>query len=405
MAISLPDDGNRMSRRIRMGLGLALVAGAAVALLISTHSDDTKSAAIARVATGLENPRGTAVLPDGRLLVVQAGNGLDTDDSMLETGSLGILDDLNRDGDYDDPGEIELVFSQVASYNTLTEFGTGHDEVGGLGDIVVLGDGRIFLTRDDPSAGYAPDGSSRGINVAEISPEFTFVRNLIARFATLNALAYDPGAGVFYIVESGANRAIAATTDGTIRVVAEFPTLEQGQQSVPSGIAIDPTTGDLLVALFSGQFGDETGGVVSYEPGASRIVRLDPATGTQTDEITGLTTAVDVAVDDVGNVFVVQLTSGVPPPRMSRDFELFDPNSEPDPGGYNRFAGSVTMYPADGSDPVPLASGLDTPTNITYFGGALYVSVGQGTPGRPIIGPKGETRIVGEIYLITGFLS
>lgn len=90
---------------------------------------------------------------------------------------------------------------------------------------------------------------------------------------------------------------------------------------------------------------------------------------------------------------------------MPRDFDLFDPNSEADPGGYNRFAGSVTMYPADGSNPVPLASGLDSPTNITYAGGALYVSVGQGTPGRPIIGPNGETRIVGEIYRITGFLS
>ncbi len=51
-----------------------------------------------------------------------------------------------------------------------------------------------------------------------------------------------------------------------------------------------------------------------------------------------------------------------------------------------------------------LATGLDAPTNITYHEGALYVSAGQGTPGRPIIGPQGPTRITGMLYRITGFL-
>jgi hypothetical protein len=64
----------------------------------------------------------------------------------------------------------------------------------------------------------------------------------------------------------------------------------------------------------------------------------------------------------------------------------------------------VTLYPSDGGDPVVLVSGLDSPTNITYHDGALYVSVGQGTPGRPIDGPAGLTRIVGEIYRITNVL-
>jgi DNA-binding beta-propeller fold protein YncE len=340
-------------------------------------------------------------MPDGRLVVVEAGNGIDTDDSSLETGRVSFFEDLNGDGDYDDPSEIQPIFTQILSYNTLTAFGTGHDEVGGTGDIVLLDDGRMFITRDDPSIGYAADGGPRGINVVEVSPEHELVGNLIARNATLNALAFDRQAEVFYVVESGANRVIAVTMDGTVRNLAAFPTLPSGQQAVPSGIAIDPTTGDLLVVLFSGQVGDESGGVLSFIPGESKIVRVDPVTGEQTDAITGLTTAVDVAVDENGNVFVVALSSGQPPPPMSRDFDLFDPDAEPDPGGYDRFAGSVTLYPADGGDPVVLVSGLDSPTNITYHDGALYVSVGQGTPGRPIDGPAGQTRIVGEIYRIT----
>lgn len=401
--MATPSSADRGPTSLRVRIGILVLFGIVLAVLLLMRSDDPHEAAIIRIATGLENPRGIAVLPDGRLLVVQAGNGIDTDDATLETGSLSIFEDLNRDGDYDDIGETAPIFSQVASYNTLTEFGTGHDEVGGLGDIVVLDDGRMFMTRDDPSVGYAPDGSPRGINVVEISSDYTIEQNLVARNATLNALAFDPQAELFYIVESGANRVIAVSTDGTVDVLAAFPTLEQGQQAVPSGLAIDRTTGDVLVVLFSGQFENESRDVVSYEPGASRIVRIDPDTGSQVDAIVGLTTAVDVAVDERGNIFVVELTSSDPPPRMPRDFDLFDPDAAPDPGGYNRFAGRVTMYPVDGGAPVLLVSGLDSPTNLTYADGVLYVSVGQGTPGRPIIGPGGSTRIIGEIYRITDF--
>ncbi|MBT8240608.1 MAG: ScyD/ScyE family protein [Acidimicrobiia bacterium] len=353
-----------------------------------------------RVASGLQNPRGVAVLPDGRLVVVEAGSGIESQEAAQPTGRVSVFEDLNGDGDYDDPDEIDPVVSQIASYNTLTQFGTGHDEVGGAGDIVWLGDGRLFFTRDDPTAGYMADGSPRGINVVELSLESGLGANLIVRNATMNALAYDPAAEVLYVVESGANRLIAVTLDGAIRNVADFPELQQGQQAVPSGLALDPTTGDVLVALFSGQIGDYFGNVLSFWPGASKIVRVDPATGRYTDAIAGLTTAVDVAVDDDGNVFVAELTSVWPSAKMPRDFDLFDPDAAPDPGGYTRFAGSVTMYPIDDGDPVVLANKLDLPTNITYADQALYVSVGQGTPGRPIIGPTGSTSIVGELHRI-----
>lgn len=405
MTSSTSANGRATFRHVVVGLVLVVLVGALLVFRLRSPSDSAPSeATIVRIATGLENPRGVAVLPDGRLVVVEAGNGIDTPDRTLETGRVSLLEDLNNDGDHDDAGEIVPVTSPIPSYNTLTEFGTGHDEVGGAGDIVLLDDGRMFLTRDDPSEAYVPDGNPAGINVVELSPDFRLGNNLVVRNATMNAVAFDSQADVFYIVESGSNRVIAVTMDGTIRTVADFAPLAQGQQAVPSGLAIDPTTGDLLVALFSGQVDDYFGEVLSFMPGDSRIVRVNPTTGAQAVAIEGLTTAVDVAADEMGNAFVVELTSQWPPPRMSRDFDLFDPNAVPDPGGYARFAGSVTMYPADGSRSVPLVDGLDSPTNITYADGALYVSIGQGTPGRSIIGPAGLTRIVGEIYRISDFL-
>jgi hypothetical protein len=110
-------------------------------------------------------------------------------------------------------------------------------------------------------------------------------------------------------------------------------------------------------------------------------------------------------MDGSGNLYVVEMTTAFVEPFPS-GFDYVDPNAPPLHGGYQRFSGKVTLYPAGGGSPRVLAEGLDTPTNITLGpDGALYVSTGQGTPGRPIPGPDGPTRISGEVVRITGFLS
>jgi hypothetical protein len=81
-------------------------------------------------------------------------------------------------------------------------------------------------------------------------------------------------------------------------------------------------------------------------------------------------------------------------------------------GGYLRYTGRVSVFPAPAATDSPpyqadvdatvLADRLDMPTNITLAAdGSLYVSTGQGTPNRPIPGPDGPTRIVGEVIRIT----
>ncbi|MFV2039007.1 MAG: hypothetical protein ACC660_02060, partial [Acidimicrobiales bacterium] len=64
-----------LSRPVRSGVLLVLlVVGASCA----GSDTDTK---VERIATGLENPRGIAVLPDGGLVVVEAGDGRETSDT------------------------------------------------------------------------------------------------------------------------------------------------------------------------------------------------------------------------------------------------------------------------------------------------------------------------------------
>ncbi|MBK9124309.1 MAG: SMP-30/gluconolactonase/LRE family protein [Chloroflexi bacterium] len=356
---------------------------------------------VTNVASALRNPRGVAVLPDGRLIVAEAGAAAGYD---FSDGRISVFDDLNGDGDYNDINERRTVMCCIGGYNALTEYGSGQDEVGGLGDIFVLDDGRIFFTQDDPQAGYLPDGAPRTIGVFSLSPEPEWRPRLVHYGgATINAIAYDPVRDVLYIAESGMNRVSALTVDGNLTPIVVFKNLAGGQQAVPAGLALDPTTGDLLVALLSGQNRDYFGTVIAYMPEAAKVVRLNPETGEWRDEITGLTTAVDVAVDDAGNIYVAEFATGWPTTQMPRDFPVHDRNAPPDAGGYPRFSGRVTMYPVDGRTPIRLAEGLDEPTNLTYHDGALYVSVGQGTPGRPIIGPDGLTRITGSLLRITGF--
>lgn len=364
---------------------------------------------ITRIASGLNNPRGVAALPGGDLLVVEAGTGSDQPQAVTDaTGQIMRLIDVNRDGDYDDPDERYPFITGHPSYNSLALFGTLHDEPFGLSDILVGDDGTIYFTKDDPfhrlsrneggDLYYGNTGIFR-YPFGTGQPAEMFIK----RPATLNSLAYDAQRNRFYTVESGFNRLIYAEGDNEPVILAEFPELASGQQAVPSGVAIDPTSGDILVALFSGYVHDYYETTLSFVPGDARVVRVDADSGAVHEVITGLTTAIDLAVDEAGNIFVVELTTQWPTPLMPADFDVHDPQALPDPGGYVRYSGRITLYPAQGGEPRILMQDVDTPTNITYADGVLFVSSGLGTPGRVVLTPNGLQPIVGSIYRISGF--
>jgi len=343
------------------------------------------------IANNLWNPRGVAVLADARLVVAEAGTGYVGETKQENTGRLSIFEDLNKDGDYNDEGERTIILNQLPGYNILYQFQPGRDEVVGVGDVLALDDGRIFFTLDD---------HLELLSIMELSSDFKLVGNLYESAGTLNAIAYDSQSERIYVAESSLNLLSYTTLDGESGMIAPFGLLAHNQQAVPSGIAIDPTTGDLLVTLFSGQLWDYYGKILSFMPGDSKVVRINPETGEISDEITGLTTAVDLAVDKYGNLFVVELTTEWPTPTLDTTFDLYDPDAAPDAGGYARNSGRVTMYPADGSPSIILAEDIDEPTNITYYEGNLYISLGQGTPNRPIWVDDKLSHIEGQILMI-----
>ncbi len=345
---------------------------------------------IETVLTGLDNPRGVVVLMDGSLLVAEAGTGYDAVEPTNWTGKLSHFQDGNGDGDFTDNGERIDWFRHLPTYNALQFFATRRDEVNGPGDLLRHPDGRLFLSVDA--------GLDR-IGLYEISPDRRIGRNLSPR-SNMNGLAFSRDFSQIYLAESTANAlSVVRIADGAYRQIVQFDTLANGQQSVPAGLAVDPRNGDVLVALFSGAVA-VNGEVIPFMPGAGKIVRVDPSTGTVEDAVTGLTTSIDVAIDRAGSIFVVEMTSGYAD-LLDRTHDLFDPDQPALHGGYLRYSGRVSRYLPGGSAPHILADGLDMPTNITLApDGAVYISTGQGTPSRPIPGPDGPTRIVGKVIRI-----
>ena len=332
---------------------------------------------------------------DGALLVAEAGTGYDAVDPTQMTGKLTLFVDQNGDGDFDDAGESDRWFTHLPTYNALQFFGTGRDEVNGPGDLLQHPDGRIYL---------AVDGGFDDVALYEISPEGRIGRTLADR-SNMNGIAFAPGYDRIYMVESTGNRLAEVTLDdGEYRAVVDFPPLDSGQQAVPAGVAVDPRTGAVLVALFSGTAVDANDQTIPLVVGDAKVVRVNPETGEMTDEVVGLTAVVDIAIDEAGNLIVLEMTANHADPLPRLD-DLFNPDAAPRHGGYLRYAGQVTVYPADGQPSYAIATDLDMPTNVTIGpDGALYISTGQGTPGRPIPGPGEPTTITGQILRISNYL-
>ena len=290
-------------KRTRKVLGLAISLGitAACGLLPGDSRITETVLTVEVVLTDLDNPRGVAVGPAGELLVAEAGTGYAAVDPVQMTGKLTQYTDRNGDGDFDDEGEDDRWFRHFPTYNAEHFTGSVRDEVSGPSDLLLHPDGRLFLS---------VDGGFDQRALYEISPDRRIRRNLADR-SNMNGIAFDLDQERIYAVESFFNRLIEITIDnGALREVVVFPSLNSDQEAVPAGLAVDPRNGEVLVALFSGAvWDDKTGEVTLFIPGDAKVVRVDPETGRFTDEITGLTTPVDVAVDGIGNVFVVEMTS------------------------------------------------------------------------------------------------
>jgi glucose/arabinose dehydrogenase len=331
------------------------------------------------VAKGLNNPRGLHLLQDGALLVSEAGIGLPNDPG---SGRLLRLEDRNRDGDYLDAGEQHVVLDHQPSKNLIGI--VRRDEVFGMAGIDE-GDATLVALAffGGPSTIFQIDGDS----VVQWGSTHTNV----------NDLAYDPGRKQWFAVASTTDEVVRLMPGGGTERIVKFPPLPSGQDAVPAAIQHDPTTGELLVTLFSGSPEGEEGGTgLEIQPRAGGIVAINPDTRAYRWVVSGLTVPTDLGIAPDGSIYVLEFCDEFLDPAQTTD-ELL---KKPSHGGFKRFSGRLLRVTRRAASTTIVAERLDTPTNLTIAAGSVYVSEGMGTPGREIPTPSGIAKLEGFVERI-----
>jgi hypothetical protein len=331
-----------------------------------------------RVASGLPNPRGMHVTPDGALLVAVAGTGDPVD---LATGGLWRLSDANRDGDFDDAGERATLLDKQPSHNILDI--VRRDEVFGMAGMAE-GEGNVLASLADfggPSTIFRIEGDH--------------VTQWGSTHGNVNSLAYDARRRVWVAAASTTDEVLELLPGGRAERVVKIPALASGQDAVPAYLRYDARSGDVLVTLFSGSpEGEEGGNGTEIVARSASIVRVHAETHAIEPVVIGLTVPTDLEIAEDGSIYVLEFCDAFLDPVKSRQ----DMQAGAMHGGFRRFSGRLLHIDRESRAVQVLAQGLDAPTNLTRAGDTLYVAEGMGTPGRLIPGPDGKA------VPLTGFI-
>ena len=363
-----------------------------LALILPFFCTFTKplSAKTAELAHGLHNPRGLIPLANGDLIILEAGTG----EKLVgqHSGKISRWNDVDQDRQVDPP-ERTFLREDLYSYNIMEVFNPGRDEVVGLGD---------GLLRNDQTLIYTRDTGRETTEVVQLDLDDLSEAVLIERPGVINSIALSIDKQTLFLAESTLNQIGAYHFESDYEEVLLFDVLENQQQAVPTGITLD-AEGNLIVSLFSGQLWAYYGETISFMPGDAKIAKVDLTTRTYEYIIEDLTTAIDVVTDSDDNIYFLEMTTAWPSNLISRDFDLYDENSPPDPGGYMRNSGRLSVLLNGSKESRILVEGLDLPTNLSILDHQLFISTGQGTPGRKVWSEKGIFPIEGKIlnYRIT----
>lgn len=298
---------------------------------------------------GLRSPRHLAFAQSGDLYVTEAGRGGDGPcfiggEGPACFGATGAVTRIAEGGDQ------SRIVDGLASYaNDPNENGTTDDDGdSGIGPhgIAVRGSNSIFVTNGGPTAPADAQGNpiSREALAAEDPAADLFGRLLRVRrdgrFSSLADIyaferdvnpdaqvanpAIDTNAtdvlvdrGRFVISDAGGNSVLVARADGQLSALAVFPNRvvanpfpfgppEVDMQAVPTGIVEGPD-GAYYMSQLTG---------FPFPVGGANVYRIDPSTGAATIYASGFTNIMDLAFDQAGTLYVLEIDSNgiiVPP--------------------------------------------------------------------------------------------
>lgn len=312
------------------------------------------------VMSGLDNPRGLAIGPEGALYVAESGRGGSGPcgvNSPGETRCYGPSGAISRLWH----GEQERVVEGLPSH-ALPD-GSGAN---GPNDIAFVGRGAAYVTlglgfdqrlRD----ALGPAGPQFGTLIqVSAGGRWRVVADILGEEA-----AHNPGGGIVdsnaygvlaepesrLVTDAGANALMRVTANGQVSTMATFPSRPQGRatDAVPTAVVVGPD-GAYYVSELSG---------VPFAAGAARIYRVVPGQAPAV-YLGGFKTIVDLAFDRDGNLYVLEHATGA----------VFF-------GG----PGRLLKVAPDGTRS-EVIGGLDRPTSVAIgWDGEVYVTNHGITPG------------------------
>jgi hypothetical protein len=304
------------------------------------------------VMSGLDNPRGMALGPEGALYVAEAGRGGSGPCQVVVPpdgpACFGLTGAVSRLWD----GEQTRVVAGLPS--TVTATGQSN----GPTDISLLGRGGALLTigsGGDPAlrAGWGPGGELFGTLLqVSASGQWRVVTD-IAGFEALsnpdhgvvdsNAFGVLALPGEHLVTDAGGNALVSVKANGVTSTVAVFPARASGRttDAVPTDVVVGPD-GALYVSELSG---------APFTAGAANIYRVVPGE-TADIYLTGFKTAIDLDFGPDGSLYVLEHATG------------------------NMFfsgPGRIVRVAPDGSRTVVL-DGLTRPTSLLVVDDGVYVT-------------------------------
>ncbi|MDW8059479.1 MAG: ScyD/ScyE family protein [Thermomicrobium sp.] len=284
-------------------------------------AEQLRARTLETVATGLRNPRGIAVAPDGTIYVAEAGNGGNTvcipgpEGSDVCFGNSGAIVRIRG-------GSVERPVTGLPSLASPD----GRNAVGPQ-DAIVAPDGTLYvlvgLGADPADRARLPSSAAHLGQLLRIALNGTLT--VVADLAAYEATHDPDGAGPdsnpyamlldgdrFVVVDAGANALLGVTMDGSIETLAVFPPFmtpappflnlppgtEIPAQSVPTSV-VEGTDGAYYVSELTG---------FPFPVGAARLWRVVPG---QEPEVvaTGFTDAIDLAVGPDGSLVVLEIAT------------------------------------------------------------------------------------------------
>lgn len=303
-----------------------------------------------QLATGLVDPRGITMGPDGMLYVAEAGSGGSTvvtvGGDQHKVGTTGRISKI-------DPatGTVTTVASNLPS-----DVAPGPAAIGPA-DVAFLG-GQLYYLQTHGGAAYGFPGTPTGIYKVNGDGTTTLVAD-IGAFEIANPVAditngtqkdIEVGGnpysmtvrnGAFYVVDGNQNQLLQVTAAGTVSRVTAFP-----GHPVTTGITYAP----------GGPFYVTTLGQFPFAPSAGTVLQVGYPTGSTNKIAGGVSSLTDVAIGPGGQLYALNFG---------------DQNTSPGPP-WKPFSGKILKVNSDGTL-TPIVSGFTFATSLIFSGNTAYV--------------------------------